>query len=255
MTEENPEWPDKAMFGAILLLLAGTFGLLWSAVSSSVNFGQAVPAFLTIEPAWLVALLSGIALLSGLASLVSQTTLYAGPGMVAAVASLGCLGFESVLGLAAIGAFVAAHREGEPTNRGHLKIKSGAWPDKALAASLLLFVAGLVALFQAIALATDHFAGVWVALTPWGEAALDAVVAGLCMAASREAFHLHMPALGFTAAGAAVLIFGFYVLTPLLGAAALLLLVLAMREHEFHHGTRTPARAVRAARHPARKGT
>jgi hypothetical protein len=237
----DARWPDKAMFAALLLLVAGALGTLHGVLEAAgATFGDSIPAWLRAMPTPFVLLGSIAAALLGLVALRTQRSLFALLGALAAVASTGLFGIVSALGLLSLGFLALSRREDEPT-RGEGRIAASAWPDKAMAASLFLVVAAAVALFQAVALMAGRLS---VPILPdaagfrWGLGLFDLLAAAAGIAAAREVYLLRRPWLGWTAGILLVASAGLYLLAPLAALVALLLLDLARREGEFRAAAR-----------------
>ncbi len=235
----HPHWPDKAMFASIMLILAGTMGTLFSLVAMLPNFTYGgtdkIPSWLRDYPGYLQFALSLATLLLGFFSLRAQRKRFTYVGCVTGIASLGFVGLVPILSLIAAGFVVQAHREGEdmtgtsPTR----KYRAHEWPDKALAASLFLLVAGVLAALQGTLMLLNAFGAVLLRDVPWLEGGFD-IAAGLwCAYASWQIYHLQRPWTGFVAIGLAAVSLGLYVMGPILAATALVLLLKANRENEF----------------------
>lgn len=226
------------MFAALLLMVAGILGAAFGFLKPAVSFGSCpdasctpVPDFLREYPWFIEAPLSLAAAGLGFASLRLHRTRYAIAGAVCAVASLGLMGLEAVMAAVAGVLLVMGHREGEQHFRGGRRLEASQWPDKAISASLFLFVAGLLAVAAGLLLFSDR-------LNPWlmpmaveGGAAL---VAGLvALAASYESYRVRRAWLGFLACLLLVATLALYGLVPLLALVAGWFLRQAGREHEF----------------------
>lgn len=234
----DARWPDKSMFAALLLIVAGILGAAFGFLKPAVSFGSCpdasctpVPDFLRDYPWFIEAPLSLAAAALGFASLRLHRTRYAIAGAICAVASLGLMGLEAVMGAIAGVLLALGHREGEQHFRGGRRLEASQWPDKAISASLFLFVAGLMSVATAILLLTDRL-NPW--LMPMPIEGGTALVAGLvALGASYESYHLRRAWLGFLACVLLVATLALYGLIPLLALVAAWFLRQAGREHEF----------------------
>ena len=254
------EWPDKAMFAAILLILAGGIGLLVEILRliATVDSKPLVPGILDTYPGWLSATFAGLTLVFGVLCLRAQAMSWGLLGVASALASLAYFGLVPFLGLVALGMLIKSKMEGEETRNDGVVLHGSMWPDKALAASLLLFVAGSVILMQALLILLDKFQPVILKGMEWLVVPVDTVAALMCFVAARSIYRLKGSLLGWLAAVAGIVTFGLYALGPVLGAGAAVLLRLAAKEGEFGPGAgvvpdrATQKEAKKAARKAAR---
>ncbi len=237
------------MFASIMLILAGTMGTLFAGIEGVVSFpscppapagGTAppctvheLPAFLTTQTQLLQLVLSLATLVLGVVSLRARQKRFAYVGCLTGIGSLGFVGLVPILSLIAVGFLVQAHREGEDMTGTRKGFQKHEWPDKALAASLFLLVAGVLAVLQGSLI----LAGAYSAILGQGAAVVeglfDLAAGGWCAYASWQIYHLRKPWTGFVAAGVAALSMGLVIIGPLLAATALVLILMAGREREF----------------------
>ncbi len=234
-------WPDKRLYGATLLLVTGITGLIYGIAAGvfEISYSDRVPAWMAAYPAWAMTLASTLAALLAIRSLHTRR---AAPGIVGAVAgvlAMGFLGIGSLLALIALAFLVQSIREGEevPASR---DLAADLWPDKTLAASAILLVAGAINMAWGVALGWNAlFEDLTVAALPTyglpglvvGAATLVAGILGIAGAALNQ--HQRAPVLGVVAAVASAATLAGVFVTPLLGGAALVLVVLGLREHEY----------------------
>lgn len=232
--EHVPEWPDKAMFAAMLLSLGGILGVGFETIRETVVLGDSLPTFFvdTIPFYGLVA--SSLVAILGVRSLFSQTASHALLGALCAVASLAMFGLLSFFGVAALVLLAKSRFENEETRNDGIRMHGRLWPDKALGASLLLFCAGSLALLQGTLILFDRFDPILLKSAPVMVGILDVCAGVLMLVASRETFHLRRSWLGFAGGALACITLGLYIVGPILGLGALILLVLARKEGEFH---------------------
>lgn len=229
-------WPDKALYGAILLLITGVLGLSYAVAALSgleITFGRSVPGWITGFPAWATLLFSSLTALLALVSLTERRLAFAVAGTVSGFVSFGLAGLASLLSLAAGWMLWLAHREREDTNPATRALTASMWPDKTLAASLLMLVAGVVTLGWGAGIASGYvvFRGYLDSAVVFGSLAAGA--GAVCLAASYRLYWQRSPALAAVASVLAILGMALYVVGPLTGFAALVLVVLALREDEF----------------------
>ncbi len=250
MSSTHDEWPDKAMYAALLLVLGGTLGALFALVQlSGATIGGDVPRVFRVYPAGFSLGLSVLTIALGIVSFRYQASLYAYVGVATALGSMGALGLVPLIALFSVANLVLSRMEGEETLHDGRILEAHHWPDKALAASLFLLVAGLAALLQGAAVAGGRFDHpVFLASTPAAGAAVDFVAGVSAVVASREVFLQRRAWAGWLGSGLAFLTFGFYVLAPALAMTASVFLALAGRESEF-----SPPPTATAAQRPPSK--
>lgn len=254
----DPEWPDKAMFAAYLLILGGAIGL----AVEGLRFVGTVkdnlpPGILEDYPHWLSTLLAGVTLVLGVFCLRTQAAVFGYTGALAGLFSLAYAGLLPFLSLLVIYMLVKSKLEGEETRNDGVILHPGLWPDKAMAASLFLVVGGAVILLQGIFIGTgDYEPIVLKGMAPLAMG-IDVVVGAFSIWAARQIYHLRRPWAGFAAAGGLLVTFGLYVLGPALAVTTFTFMLLAGKEDEFakHAGGATARVANRApAATPAKRG-
>jgi hypothetical protein len=234
MANHPREWPDKALFSAMLLVLAGFVGALFQVVRPLIEVDQErMPTIFTDEIPFYTLTLSLAALTFGTLSLRYQAAVFAYLGAAAGILSLGVFGLVPALSLVAIGFMVKSHVEGEETRFDRHTVRSTLWPDKAMASSLIMTVVGGIAVTQATLMLTGHFDPILLTGRPGLAATIGLTVGALLLVAGREVYNLRRPWLGWTALGLGCATLGFYVIGPLLALTGMVLLGLAHREDEF----------------------
>lgn len=234
-------WPDKRLYGATLLLVTGMTGLIYGVAAGifEINYSSRVPTWMATYPAWAMTLASALAALMAIRSLHTGRATPGIVGAIAGVLALGFLGIGSLLALVALAFLVQSIREGEevPASR---TLAADLWPDKTLAASAILLVAGATNVAWGAALSWNALFEDWAvaALPTYGLDGLllgaATLVAGLLgIAAALLSQKQRAPALGVAGAVASAATMAGVFVTPLLGAAALVLVVLGLREQEF----------------------
>lgn len=223
----------------MILTLAGAIGVVfvllrWLTTSGAATIGRSDS--LPILAEWPLAIMAPavvVALVMGVLGVRHHSALFVYIGAAAGIASLSALGLVPLLAVASIGFMIRAHVEGEDTTLATPTPSPDDWPDKAMAASMLLFVTGLITLFQSgLAYADRADVALWDD-APWIWATWSLVVGLACLVAAWQIYHLRTPWLGAAAAILGVLAFGFYLVGPILAVVALVLLGLAGREQEF----------------------
>jgi hypothetical protein len=238
----DPAWPDKAMFSAILLILAGFVGAAFEMARPLIEVNQdKLPVLFTNDIPFYTVSLCLIVLASGVLSLRYQAAWPAYAGAIVGIVSLGVFGLVPGLSLVAIGMMVKSHLEGEETRLDGVQLHSSQWPDKAMAASLFLVVVGAIATTQGVLLLTGHFNPILLTGQPM-LAGVIGVVAGVAhFVAANRVYKLQSPWTGWVALSLGVLTMGFYLLGPIMAVVGMVLLLLAHREDEFtKHGTPDP---------------
>lgn len=255
----DPAWPDKAMFSAILLVLSGFVGGVFELTRPLLDLDQdRLPTLFTDELPFYTLTMCVATLTLGLWSLQRQAALPAYAGVVTAMLSLGVFGLVPALALVAAAFMLASHAEGEETHLDDRRVEASQWPDKAMAASLLLVVVAGIAATQAVLILADRFAPLVLADAPAAAGLLGLAVAAWCLVAARSVYRLDRPWLAWTGFAFGLATLGFYLVGPLMALAGMVLLWRAHAEHEF--GTDAPAgpaapQDVRARRKGRRSAT
>jgi hypothetical protein len=248
----DPAWPDKQLFAAILLILAGAVGTAFRLLLPFNTVRQeSLPVVFTDEIAGYTLALCLATMVAGVLSLLRQAAVFAYLGAVFAIASLAVYGLVPFLGLLAIAMMVKSHLEGEETRDDGVELNVSLWPDKAMAASLFMVVVGAIAVTQGLLMFAGRFDPILLTGQRTLAASIGVGVGLLGFVAAREVYHVRRPWLGWVALALGMATMGFYLLGPVLAAIGFILLALAHREQEFLiHGTGSLT-AVLAA--PARR--
>lgn len=231
-----PEWPDKAMFAAMLLILAGAVGLAFAAVKAlhlvTVDESGFTTVFTDDIPGYTLTLCAATLVLGAL-SLWRQAAVFAYLGAATAMASLAIYGLIPFFGVLAIAAMVKSHLEGEETKLDGHTMASSQWPDKALATSLYLVVVGAIAVVQAILLLAGRFQPLVLQGNATVAGGIGLAVGLLGLVAGREVYHLRRPWLGWTGLVLGLATLGFYLVGPVLAVIGMATLAFAHKEDEF----------------------
>lgn len=227
-------WPDKAMYAALMLLVAGLVGVYYAAVSTAleVEVSPDVPRALREADPAVAVTLSLVASFCAVTALAARRIGWAYLGAGAGLASGGALGVEGLLALVGLGFAVLSTGEREDaTGRA---LRASMWPDKSLAASMLLLVTAVLSAAWGAALLSGLIE-VRAALLGNATAAglLGLAAAAVCGEAARRLYRQRGLGLGVAGGVAGIVGMGFGFLAPLLSVAALGLLHYARREKEF----------------------
>jgi hypothetical protein len=230
----DPAWPDKQLFAAILLILAGAVGTAFRLLMPFITVQQdSLPTVFTDEITGYTLALCVATTVAGVLSLLRQAAVFAYVGAVFAIASLAVYGLVPFLGLLAIVMMVKSHLEGEETRDDGVELNVSLWPDKAMAASLFMVVVGAIAVTQGLLMFAGRFDPILLTGQRTLAATIGVAVGLLGFAAAREVYHVRRPWLGWVALGLGVATMGFYLLGPVLAVIGAILLGLAHREKEF----------------------
>lgn len=233
----DPRWPDKAMFSAMLLIMAGAIGLAFQAVRPFMTINEkGLPLnFADDVPGYEIAMCL-VTLAFGIWSLRRQAAVFAYAGAATAVLSLAVYGLVPALGLLAVLMIVLSHLEGEETSNDGVELDASQWPDKAMATSLMLTVVGAIAITQGSLMLADRFAPIL--LSSRVTAGSIGVLVGLLgLVAAWEVYHLRNPWVAWIALFAGMATMGFYLIGPILALTGLILLSKAHDEDEFDPAT------------------
>ncbi len=234
LPEHDPKWPDKVIFAAMLVVIAGALGATFAVLQlAGATIGAGVSSFLLITPP-VVALPLCLAMIGlGVYAIRYQAAIWVRIAIGVGIASMGMLGVVPLLSLLAIVFLRMSRSEGEETVHDEHVMAASMWPDKALAASLLILVSAVVALFQAGLLFGANFTAPIFKANPSILGLLDLAIGFWGLYAAHEVFHLRRAWAGYVAGGLAVLSLGFWVFGPILGVGAIMLLTQAEAEREF----------------------
>lgn len=254
MAEYRPEWPDKAMFAAWLLIIGGILGTAAESLRAVATVAIHLPdGILSEYPSWLSAALALATLVLGVLSLRTQAAVFGYWGAATGLLSFACAGLLPFLSLLVLYLLFRSHLEGEETRNDGVKLHPSMWPDKAMAASLFMVVGGAVAGVQGVSIATGSYEPVLLDAVPNLAIAGNAAALAYCIVAARQVYHLRTAWMGDVAGIVCMLTLGIVVVGPAIGVAILTLMALARREREFAPAPPAPLRAVRTRRRAAPK--
>lgn len=227
-------WPDKTLFASMLLLVTGLLGLLHGLFFLLLDptVGGDLPALLQAWPPGVVLVLSALEATAAHQAIDRQQTRWATGSAGLGLVSMNLFGLGSVLAFVAVGFILLARLEGEDAAAAADRVPADFWPDKALAASTLLVVAGVLTIGWGFANAgrAIAFAG-YMDQQLFGFLCLGLGV--LAVVAGYKVYRQEAPWLGALGAVGAVLGLALYVVGPILGLGALVLVWMARREDEF----------------------
>lgn len=227
-------WPDKALYAATLLLITSLLGLLHGLtfLLFDPTVGGDLPGLLRLWPPGVVLVLSAVEAVAAHQAIDRQQTRWAAGAGIVGLVSLNLFGLGSILAAIALVFVVLARREGEDAATPEDRVPAETWPDKALAASTLLVVAGVLTLGWGLANAGQAiaFAGYM------DQVAFGWLCVGFGVLALAAAYTLYLQEaawLGVLASVGSVLGLALYVVGPILGLGALVLIREAKKEDEF----------------------
>lgn len=238
-------WPDKILFASMLLLVTGLLGLLHGLFFLFLDpvVGGDLPGILQVWPPGVLIVLSALEAVAAHQALDRQQTRWASVAAVLGLVSLNLFGLGSILSFVAVGFIMLARLEGEDAVAAADRVPADVWPDKALAASTLLVVAGVLTIGWGFA-----NAGRAIAFQGYMDQQLFGFLClglgALALAGGYKVYRQEAPWLGALGAVGAVLGLALYVLGPILGLGALALIWAAKREDEF---TDSPGRGAAGA--------
>ncbi len=237
-------WPDKALYAATLLLITSVLGVLQGIAFAvlDITLVKDLPWLLEAMPASLVLVLSLVEAAGATVALRRQQTRWTLAAGIVGVLSLNLFGLGSVLAVIALVFVGLARTEGEDAASPEEVVPAETWPDKALAASTVLVVAGVLTAGWGVGLLVDWltFTGyIPQAVFGWVSIALGA----LALLAAVRLYHQNGAWLGVLAGVGSVAGLALYAVGPILGLGAILLIWQARREDEFEteHGARAGA--------------
>lgn len=227
-------WPDKVLYAATLLLLSAVLGIVHGVgfLALDITLGEEIPWLLRAYPP--EAVLAGSlvqAVCAGMA-LRRQRTGWALAGAIAGIASFSLFGLGAVLALIALAFVLKARSEGEDVYGEEEMLDPELWPDKALAASTVLTVQGVLTMGWGGAIASGALA--FEGYMDPGTFGLLCIALGVLALLGAGLLYVQR---GFWVGiagciGGVVALTG-YLVGPLLAAGGLILLWQAWREEEF----------------------
>ena len=225
-------WPDKALYGATLLFITGILGVLHGLAFSLVTLGEELPDLVRTYPPEATLLFSAASMLFAWLALRRQDSRLAIVGAISGFLSFALLGLGSVLAAIAFIFILLSRGEGEDANPETAELSADMWPDKALAASVVILVAGVLTAGWGYVLMTSDFAFEGY-MDRDAFAWLNLAIGAVCMLAAVLLYRQRAPVVGLLASLGAVAGLGLYVVAPILGLVTLVLILQAWREDEF----------------------
>ena len=228
-------WPDKALYASVLLFVTGFVGALTGLVAILVplQYGTDVPGWLSDWPPWIIIATSLATVVVAYVALSRRNSIFAFVACATGVLSLGFMGANVVLSLIALYFVIRSRGEGEHTNPLTRRLTADMWPDKTLAAGLLMLIVGVLTLVWGLAIAFDGvtYQGYLLPAPAFGAGAAAFGVLALIAARGLYVQKGALFAL-FAAVGAGVSV-ALWVIGPVLAATAVLLVLLGAKEREF----------------------
>ena len=240
-TIHPPEWPDKIMFAAMLQVMGGALGALFALLQlAGLKVDEEILRHVGIVDAGPALALSILTLAFGLYGIRHQASVWVWIAIGTGVASVGMLGLVPLLSFVAIGFLIRSRAEGEETKHDENILHASLWPDKALAASMLLFVGGGVSLVQAYVIANDAVLLPAILNDVPMALAIVSLIAGLwSLYASFEVYRLRRAWTGYVSVGLTFMSLSFALVGPALAIATLTLMRKASAENEFEEAVAT----------------
>lgn len=234
-TVHPPEWPDKVMYAAMLQVMGGILGAIFALLQlAGLRVDEEVLRHVGIVGPAPALVLSLATLVLGMYGIRHQAALWVWIAVATGILSVGMLGLVPLLSLVAMGFLLRSRAEGEETRHDLRTLHASLWPDKALAASMLLFVGAGVSLIQAYVVARDAILlPTLLRDVPIVLAFVSAAAALWSFYASFEVYRLRRAWTGYVSAGLTFLSLGFALIGPAIAIATIVLLRKAAAEAEF----------------------
>lgn len=234
-TVHPPEWPDKVMFAAMLQVIGGALGALFALLQlAGLRIDEGLAIHLAIVGPAPALVLSLVTIGFGLYGIRHQASVWVWVAIGCGILSVGMLGVVPIMSLVALGFLLRSRAEGEETKHDARIVHPSRWPDKALAASLLLFAGALVSLAQAYMVFADMvLLPTMLRDLPMGVAAASLVAGAWSLYASFEIYRVRRAWVGYVAVALNVVSVAFLLLGPALAVATFVLLQKARGEDEF----------------------
>lgn len=237
-------WPDKVLFAATLLLITAGLGLIHGLAFTTLNvtLSEDVPWLFRAWPAEAVLLISLVEGAGAAIALRRQQTRWTLAAGLAGLFSFSLFGLGSVLALVALVFVALARLEEEDAPNEDAVVAAETWPDKALAASTVLVVGGVLTVGWGIANAFEAltFAG-YMGQVAFGW--LCVALGGLALFAAILLYRQQGRWTGVLAGFGLIASLALYAVGPILGVGSLYLIWQAHREDEFDAGHGDPVDA------------
>lgn len=230
-------WPDKLLYGCTMIFATGILGLIHAGMLMvlSVSAVGDLPRILLGYGPGATLFLSAVATVLGWIAFRRKDTTWALWGAGVGFVTFALFGLGSLFSLVAAGFVLASRSEGEHLSPHAKRLDPRMWPDKSLAASMLILLLALLSLAWGALLLTGLVQLSFDATPLGGVAILAGLVAGV---AAWSLYHQRHAWLGLLACLLGMGALAFYVLGPLLAVAALVLIARAKGEKEFDPETK-----------------
>lgn len=237
-TVHPPEWPDKVIFAALLQVMGGILGASFALLQLAwLRVDEEILRHVGIVDAGPALILSISTSLLGIYGIRHQASVWVWMAVATGVLSVGMLGLVPLLSFVAVGFLLRSRAEGQETKHDETILRPSLWPDKALAASVLLFVGGGVSLVQAYVIASDALLLPTVLHDAPMALAVVGVSAGLwSLCASFEVYRLRRAWTGYVSVGLLFTSLASMLIGPALAIATHFLMRKASAEREFEEG-------------------
>ncbi len=228
-------WPDKALYASVLLFITGFVGVLAALVNGfgDLSYSSKAPGLVSSYPWGLTLVASVITALCAFMALAKKSTTWTLWGIAAGVVSFGFLGLTAMLALVALWFVYLSRIEREDVTPETRVLTADMWPDKTLAASLLLLIGSVSTIVWGIAISADLVSFRGYLLPWWAFGPLATLVGLLGLRGARELYFQRGPEFGAGCAVAIAFMVGLWVIGPVVGVGTMVLIQLARREFEF----------------------
>lgn len=228
-------WPDKALYASVLLFVTGFIGIVNGVVriGLGLSYSSRVPAALADYPSQLTLALSVVTVAFAYVALQRKNTTWTLLGAVAAIVSFGFVALNLVLALVVLVFVMLSRREQEDRRAATQLLTADMWPDKTLAASLLMLIGGISALVWGIGIAGDvvtydgYLGEAWLFGSAVGLAGVAALVS------ARELYFQRGRLFATLVSVLLVATVTFWIIGPALGVATFVLVMIGRAEEEF----------------------
>lgn len=223
------------MYAAMIQVMGGILGTIFALLQlAGLSIDEEVLRHVGIVGPIPALLLSLATLALGVYGIRHQASVWVWIAIVTGILSVGMLGLVPLLSLAAVGFLVRSRAEGEETRHDGTILHASLWPDKALAASMLLFVGGGVSLVQAYVIAQDAILLPTILRDVPIVLALLSAAAGIwSLYASFEVYRLRRAWTGYVSVGLTFMSVAFALIGPVFAIVTVVLLRRAAAEGEF----------------------
>lgn len=228
------EWPDKILFAGMTLTMASFLGILFDIGRlGGITVDADWAGWLEGYPAGLSIVFNAFAMGFGVFAIKDQAWAPAVLGAVFAIASLGFLLIVPALAVVSLGFVLRGAKEGEEMTWDDYLVQAHLWPDKAIAASMLFFVGGVLAIVHGSFILADNMAPLYAVETPGIQGVISIVLGLTAITGAYQTFHLQHSTGGKVAAACCFLSAAFGFMGPVFGIIGFMLVGMAEKEEEY----------------------